>query len=175
MKLLPLPISAGDFNSLILADAFSLLPARMDTPEARVMLLAIALQESRLRHRWQVLSGGRKGPARGLLQFERRGGCKGVVDHPASRYWMHRVCAARGVTFTATAIWHAIEHDDVLAAAAARLLLFTDPRRLPDLGDEAGAWNLYMRTWRPGRPHRATWTALYAQALAAVVTEGVAT
>ncbi len=33
---------------------------------------------------------------------------------------------------------------------------------------EAGAWNLYMRTWRPGKPHRSTWPALYAEALAEV-------
>lgn len=156
--------------------ALVLLPVAMDTPEARVQLLAIGLQESRLQHRRQLVGNPPRpvGPAKGLWQFERRGGCKGVVEHPASRYWMHRVCAARGVTFTATAIWHAIEHDDVLAAAAARLLLFTDPRRLPDLGDEAGAWNLYMRAWRPGKPHRGTWPDLYAQALAAV-TGGVAT
>lgn len=157
--------------------ALALLPAAMDTPAARVLLLAIGLQESRLQHRRQLVGNPPRpeGPAKGLWQFERGGGCKGVVQHPASRYWMARVCWAQGVTFTATALWNAIEHDDVLAAAAARLLLFTDPRRLPDPGDEAGAWNLYARTWRPGRPHRASWPALYARALATVTqsaTEG---
>ena len=65
----------------------------------------------------------------------------------------------------------AMETDDILAAAAARLLLFTDPRRLPALGDDREAWNLYLRNWRPGKPHRTTWPSLYAQALA-FVTEG---
>jgi len=150
--------------------ALALLPAAMDTPEARVMLIAPGLQESRLVHRRQLVGNPPRpvGPAKGLWQFERGGGCKGVVSHPASRYWMAQVCKARGVEFNATAIWHAIEHDDVLAAAAARLLLFTDPRRLPALGDERDAWRLYMRVWRPGKPHRATWPDLYAQALAAV-------
>lgn len=159
-----------------LAPALALLPAAMDTPEARVMLLAIGLQESRLVHRRQLVGNPPRpvGPAKGLWQFERGGGCKGVVEHPASRYWMAKACAARGVQFTATALWNALEHDDVLAAAAARLLLFTDPRRLPHVGDEREAWNLYMRTWRPGKPHRATWPSLYAQALAAV-TEGATT
>lgn len=32
----------------------------------------------------------------------------------------------------------------------ARLLLYTDPARLPELGAEAGVWQLYLRTWRPG-------------------------
>lgn len=149
--------------------ALYLLPHQMHTPEARVMIYAIGLQESLFQHRRQLIKKGGQllplGPAKGLWQFERGGGCKGVVEHKASRYWMHHVCQARAVAFNATAIWNAIEHDDVLAAAAARLLLFTDPKKLPALGDEAGAWNLYMRTWRPGKPHRATWPALYAEAM----------
>lgn len=151
--------------------ALDLLPRAMTSDAARVMLYAIGLQESRFEHRFQVVQGrpGAKGPARGLWQFERGGGCKGVVNHPASRYWMHQVCQARGVAFNATAIWNAIETDDVLAAAAARLLLFTDPKRLPAPDDADGAWNLYIRTWRPGRPHRKTWDAFHAQALLTLI------
>lgn len=149
--------------------ALGLLPREMDTLEARVMLLAIGLQESRFQHRRQLIKKGGEllplGPATGYWQFERGGGCRGIVDHPASRYWAYRICSTREVAFTATAIWRALELDDVLAAAAARLLLFTDPKRLPELGDEKGGWNLYLRTWRPGKPHRDTWPALYAKAL----------
>jgi hypothetical protein len=65
-------------------------------------------------------------------------------------------------------VYNSLAHDDVLAAAFARLLLWTDPQRLPSLGDADGAWALYLRTWRPGKPHPQTWPALYAQALAAV-------
>lgn len=152
---------------LAIDEGLSLLPAEMDSREARVAVVAIGLQESRLTQRRQMVGNPPRpaGPAKGLWQFERFGGCRGVVDHPASRYWMSRVCRARSVTFTATAVWNAIETDDVLAAAAARLLLFTDPRRLAALGDEREAWNLYMRTWRPGKPHRATWGDCYAQAM----------
>lgn len=153
-------------------DALALLPDRMDTPAARVMLLAIGLQESRFTSRRQLIKRGGElvpaGPAKGYWQFERMGGCHGVVRHDASRYWMHSVCAVRGVAFNATALWNAIERDDVLAAAASRLLLFTDPQRLPDVGDERGAWNLYIRTWRPGQPHRQTWVRLYSEAFDAV-------
>lgn len=144
--------------------AMGLLPGAMDTAEARTMLLAIGLQESRLLHRRQIVNGKPIGPAKGLWQFERGGGCAGVVSHPASRYWVAQVCQARGVAFNATALWNALETDDVLAAAAARLLLFTDPRRLPTVGDTREAWNLYIRTWRPGKPHRQTWDAFHAQA-----------
>jgi hypothetical protein len=149
--------------------ALSLLPSKMDTPEARMMLYAIGMQESRFKDRRQLIKKGGEllplGPAKGYWQFERTGGCAGVVRHEASRYWAHSVCMARGVAFNATAIWNAIEKDDVLAAAAARLLLFTDPRRLPAIGDAREAWNLYIRTWRPGQPHRSTWDAFYAAAL----------
>ena len=58
-----------------------------------------------------------------------------------------------------------IERDDVLACGVARLLFFTDPLRLPAVGDTASAWDLYARrTWRPGKPHRQTWDAFHAQA-----------
>jgi hypothetical protein len=153
------------------AKALSMLPAQMGSAQARVMLYAIGLQESRLIHRRQLVGNPPRptGPAKGIFQFERGGGCKGVVEHPASRYWMHHLCEKRGVAFNATALWNAIETDDVLAAGAARLLLFTDPRKLPDLGDERGAWNLYIRVWRPGKPHLQTWPALYADALQEVL------
>lgn len=154
--------------------ALAFLPKPMDTAQARVMLLATGLQESKFEDRWQVVNLNKpqvKGPARGFWQFERGGGCKGVVTHLASRYWMSLVCAWRGVGFNATALWNCIEQDDVLAAAAARLLYFTDPKRLPDLGDEQGAWNLYLRTWRPGaykrqpKELRAKWAENYAAAM----------
>ena len=148
-------------------EALAMLPAAMNSPEALVMLLAIGLQESRFTARRQLVGTPPIpiGPAKGYWQFEQSGGCRGVITHAASRYWMSSVCQKRGVEFTPRALWNAVQDDDVLAAAAARLLLFTDPKRLPAVGDEAGAWALYIRTWRPGKPHRATWPALYAQAM----------
>jgi len=56
--------------------ALELLPPVMDSAAARVNLITIALQESKLIHRWQVVDLAKpnvKGPARGLLQFERGG------------------------------------------------------------------------------------------------------
>lgn len=155
--------------------ALQILPPAMDSPEARVMLLAIALQESRLEYRRQLKGG----PARGLWQFERgsqasRGGVWGVFLHEASRYWLSQLCAARGITFHPEYIYPVLERDDVLAAGLARLLLFTDPQRLPAVHDAAGAWDLYARrTWRPGRPHRDTWDKFHAQARAFVADAGL--
>lgn len=146
------------------------LPHAMKSPRALVMLLAIGLQESRFEHRYQVVQGrpGAKGPARGFWQFEKAGGCAGVLTHPASRFWMVGACNVRRLAPTPHALWKSIETDDELAATAARLLLFTDPKPLPGLADAEGAWRYYLRNWRPGKPHRATWDALHARALAKV-------
>ncbi|CAB3712544.1 hypothetical protein CEY09_30335 [Achromobacter marplatensis] len=143
--------------------ALALLPAKMDTPAARVMLLAIGLQESRFVHRRQI-----GGPARGFWQFEKGGGVLGVLTHPSSRDAAHNLCAVRNVAPLSASVYAALETDDVLAAGFARLLLWTDPWRLPTPGDADGAWDLYLRTWRPGKPHPQTWPGLYHQAVVEV-------
>lgn len=144
--------------------ALMLLPAKMDTPAACVLLLGTGLQESRFLYRRQLGDG----PARGLWQFERSGGVRGVLTHPASREHAYRICVARGVNPVAADVHPALEVDDVLAATFARLLMWTDAWRLPIVGDVQGGWDLYIRTWRPGKPHPKTWPALYRQALGAV-------
>lgn len=148
-------------------EAMSLLPDRMDSKEARVMLLAIGLQESRLIHRRQLVGSPPRptGPATGLWQFERGGGVVGVLQHSATRAHARTLCDERSVEPLSQSVWQALQHDDVLAAGLARLLLWSDPRSLPEIGDKQGAWDLYIRTWRPGKPHRSTWDALYDQAL----------
>lgn len=147
-----------------LAEAYSLLPARMRSPRATLMLLAIGLQESRFLHRRQV-----GGPARGYLQFERYGGVAGVLRHPVTKIHAIILCAARGVLAGPQQVYDAIEHDDVLAAGLARLLLYSDRAPLPALGDEAGAWAYYLRNWRPGKPHPQTWPEMYQNALSFVL------
>lgn len=144
--------------------ALLLLPAKMCSPQAQVMLLAIGLQESRFIHRRQI-----RGPARSFWQAERGGGMvHGVLRHPLTRILAVKVCDARGVKPVDEQVYAAIEHDDVLAASLARLLLWTDPGKLPAIGAEQCAWDLYLRTWRPGKPHPDTWPDMYAQALEAV-------
>lgn len=144
--------------------ALGLLPPDMDSPRARVMMLAIGLQESRFEHRRQI-----GGPARGFWQFEQgtqasRGGVWGVYLHEVSRPHMRTLCVSRGVLFDPYAVYVAIEQDDVLAAGMARLLLWTDPRPLPNVDDTDSSWALYLRTWRPGKPHPSTWPAFHRRA-----------
>ena len=136
------------------------LPGKFATEAATVMLLAIGLQESRFEHRQQL-----GGPARGFWQFE-VGGIKGVLRHRVSKVHARAVCLLRGVEPTPEAVYAAMTRDDLLGCAFARLLLYTDPAPLPEPGQVAESWIYYLRNWRPGRPHRHTWGALYADALA---------
>ena len=137
--------------------AMALLPTIMDTPEARIMLLATGLQESRFEDRRQLVGRPPRpvGPAKSFWQAEQGGGMvQGVRLHVATRATAELLYQARGVPARDAAIWDAIEHDDVLAAGLARLLLWSDPGRLPVVGDAEGAWALYLRTWRPGAYER---------------------
>ncbi|CUR81846.1 hypothetical protein [Achromobacter xylosoxidans] len=146
-------------NDAAISPALALLPAAMDTPAARVMLLAIGLQESRFIDRRQLVGSPPRptGPAKSFWQAEQGGGMvSGVRNHAATRDLAAQLYRARGVAADNAAIWNAIEQDDVLAAGLARLLLWSDPGRLPRIGDEEGAWLLYLRTWRPGAYSRGT-------------------
>lgn len=162
--LMPLPLTPQQFIDSALNPGLAMLPVQMDSPRARLMILTICLQESGLAARRQLGDG----PARGLAQFERGGGVRGVLTHRASADLAVELCQLRGVSPTASAAWAALEFDDVLAVGFARLLLLTDPEPLPQVGDADGAWDLYLRAWRPGKPHVERWAGHYATARAAL-------
>lgn len=160
-------------NRDVLTPALSVLPRAFDTPEARVLLLAIGLQESKLKHRWQVVNARRpdiKGPARGLWQFEHGGGVTAVLMHPATHGYALRACELADVQPEPRPVWSWLSEDDELAAQFARLLLLSDPAPLPTLGKAQDAWDYYVRNWRPGRPHSSTWNRNY-QAAQQAITE----
>jgi hypothetical protein len=145
--------------------ALALLAPGMNTPQAWHMLLAIGLQESLLCARCQVLPGGGRGPAHGLWQAEQGGSVRGVLRSPATRELAQAVCTARGVAAEPGVVWAAIEHDDVLAAAFARLTLWADPHKLPERDGQDQAWALYaIHAWRPGKPHPEKWPANWLRA-----------
>lgn len=165
MTLLSLPISPADALGKIIVPALATLPEQMDSPEARLMLLAIALQESGLEERQQI-----GGPAHGLWQFERNG-VLAVMHHTRTADVVFHWCEENDVTYGSTAIYERLALDDELACVFARLLLWTDPRPLPEMGDCMDAWNLYERCWRPGKPSYTRWRdTAYPQALEAIQT-----
>ena len=146
------------------------------TREAVIMLTAIGLQESRLAERAQIVVKANgvngKGPARGLWQFEKgsvesRGGVTGVFMHQGVARLSNLETAMQHFgldpSWTPARIWAELETNDRAACFVARLLLYTDPARLTLNADEM--WSVYLRTWRPGKPHRETWDRLFAIAI----------
>ena len=78
-----------------LAEALLLLPAKMTSPQAEVMLLAIGLQESQFEHRCQLGNG----PAKSFWQGEQGGGMvAGLLSYNDDnvRDLVHGLCAVRG-------------------------------------------------------------------------------
>lgn len=165
-------MTLSHIRAQVLSPAFALLPARMESPQAEVMLLAIGLQESAFKARKQI-----GGPAKSFWQFE-LGTVRLVLKHAVVGDLAQRTASLCGIEADPLSVHNAIEHDDVLAACMARLLLFSDPFRLPSLGDCKAAWGLYLRVWRPGAWSRGTpkdraalfakWQGYYAKALEAV-------
>jgi hypothetical protein len=128
------------------------------TDDVRRFLLCVALQESgpKLDARYQGSPSTSPGPARGWWQFEQGGGVAGVLQHQASRTLAIEVCKQLSVMTDPAAVWRAIEGNDLLSCSFARLLVLTDPKSVPSTEDTA--WDYYIRTWRPGKPHRDAWT-----------------
>lgn len=141
-----------------------LLPPVMDSPPAWAMVLAIGRQESDT-YRARVQYRG--GPAKGFWQFEMNGGVAGVLEHPSTRTTAATVLRTMGYADPSARTVHtALEHNDILACAFARLLLWTDPRALPAAGNPTQGWLIYLATWRPGKPHVQTWAAHFDHAWA---------
>ena len=133
------------------------------TADARVMLMAVAGQESHWRYRLQY-----GGPARSFWQFESGGGVAGVLDHAKVGPWARQICAELDISSDRPTVYEAMAWNDTLATCLARLLLFTDLRSLPVIGDQAGAWDCYKRNWRPGKPRPESWPDRYTTAVRVV-------
>lgn len=146
--------------------ALRLLPAGMNSAPAKVMMVAIALQESRCKHRRQI-----GGPAKGYWQFEQGGGVRGVLTHSASKAHIQTVLTLLDYPMQSDSAgcYAVIEHNDILAACFARLLLWTLPSPMPT--DAQAGWDAYIAAWRPGKPHPQAWPAFYEQALTVVSQE----
>lgn len=148
------------------ADAAASLIGIPRTRPADTIMLAIAGQESRWTHRAQI-----GGPARGFWQFEKgtevtRGGVTGIMLHKATADRARRLCSALRIEADAATVYEALRWNDTLAVGFARLLLWTDPKALPT--EPGPAWDCYMRTWRPGKPHPATWQVRWDSAISIV-------
>lgn len=139
------------------------LPAKMESDQARLMMLTIQKQEDPEERRYQLVKRTpktlpanivndkwAKGPARGLWQFEQGGGARGVLEHQSTKSLAVDICNRYGVLPSPGACWRALEGNDEFAACFARMLLWTDAGALPEANDVEAAMALYLRTWRPG-------------------------
>lgn len=95
------------------------------------------------------------------------GGVRGVLKHPSTKRIIQDVIFKLGIH--AEECYNCLAEDDDLAAAFARLLLYTDPKPLPSLTSDPGeSWEYYLRNWKPGKPHRETFDAFLLHAREAV-------
>ena len=134
-------------------------PAAEPTPEIRTLLMAIAGQETR----WAARVQGGDGPAHSYWQFESEG-VAGVMEREGPR--LIGVCALLDIN--PAYAFDAMIYNDTLACTIARLNLWLDPAPLPSMGDITGAWQYYVRNWRPGKPDETRWPGSYRTAQDAV-------
>ena len=150
-------------KSYVIPAALALLPAKMNSPEAKALLTAICLQESGFKHRKQI-----GGPALGFFMWELpQVGL--VLRHEVIGPMALKVLADLAYSVGAPPfenIHAAMQHNDVLQCAFSRLMLWPDAAPLPQQGDVQGSLATYLRVWRPGRPHPEKWPANWAQAWA---------
>lgn len=143
---------------IVISAGLALLPPRLDTLNARAMLLAIGLQESGFVHRRQI-----SGPARGFWQFE-LGGARGVMTHRSTSAIARDLLMRLSIPVTVEAAHATLEFNDLLAVGFARLNLLWLPGALPGPDDGAEGWRQYIEAWRPGKPHVGTWPKWYSTA-----------
>jgi hypothetical protein len=154
--------------------ALSLLNPKLDTPAARAMLICVSLQESGLRARRQMLDArdhwweSRPGAANGLFMFERDGGVRGVMRHAAASAIVLPVIDAMLYPRDPYAVHEALIHNDVLACVLARALLYSTPDAMPGPNEADKGWAIYLKAWRPGKPHPEVWPENYRIAWEAV-------
>lgn len=147
--------------------ALGMLDSKLDTPAARAMLIAIALQESGIKARRQILEAGkpwwasRPGAANGFWQFERDGGVRGVLRHPGASAIVLPVLAELLYPPDPYAVHEALIHNDVLACVLARALLYSVPDALPGPDEHGNGWAQYLSAWRPGKAHKESWARNY--------------
>jgi len=127
------------------------------TDEARLLLMAIAGQESAWTERTQTDAPNL---GRSFWQFE-QGGCNALATNVTTEPKLAELLDALEIPYTLPMIHAVVAWNDPLAVGMARLLLYADPHPLPAVGDQDGAWSCYLRCWQPGTPRPDDWPANY--------------
>jgi hypothetical protein len=155
---------ANFYNMVILpaSQRFGAMAFHVPNSQAsRVLLMAIAGIETGWSERIQIPNG----PARSYWQIESNGALLDVYANADTQQWLVDVCTLWDIDADAGTVFEAIAYHDPLAYVMARLTLWLDPAALPAVGDSIGAWDYYLRNWRPGKPRPDAWPAIYAQTM----------
>lgn len=143
-----------------------LLPEKMDSPEVRVLMVAIGLQESRFQDRYQLPGG----PGRSFWHFDEIAIAR-ILTHPSTVAFTRQVCNFLRIKHCTSSCYISIAYNDALASVFARLNLWieenfiSDPVDLPLLGQVDKAWSYYIRVWNPEKPRPELWDEFYSQAV----------
>jgi hypothetical protein len=144
--------------TFMIEPALSLLPQKYNSIEAKAMLLTIPLQESKLVYRRKI-----KGPAKSFYQFERNG-VAAVLKFQPTIYALRPVLDVLNYASIVDTCYDAVEHNDILACVFSRLLMWSSPLPLPKKHEPEKGWDLYLATWRPGKPKLETWNGYFNEA-----------
>lgn len=163
-------MTPSEFNHTVLTPGLAFLrqhvPSMPLGRDVQVLMLAIAGQESN----WSARVQGGGGPAHGFWQYERAGGVRGVLTHPATKLLIGDICIILKLKPLEWPVWTqmAKPEGDTLSVCMARLLLWTDPAPIPACEDYDATWDYYERNWRPGKPRRDAWDAILEASVAAI-------
>ncbi len=165
-------MSPLDFHKTILVPGLRFLTAATgqkpdginweDDEKARVLLLAIAGQETG----WRNIEQENGGPGRGPWQLERET-CYEVLHNPVSAIRLRKAVITHWPNPTDLDLYRALLGEPTLSVVIARLDLFCNSHPLPVISDQNNAWTYYLSTWRPGQPRPGHWADNYHAALAA--------
>lgn len=137
------------------------MPPHLNSHSARVLLTAIAGQETE----WSARSQTGGGDARGFWQIK-PAAVATLMNIAHAKPILHAACETLSIHADASTIHSVMVWNDVLATVVARLWLWICPSRLPlPLNESAvkqeAAWRVYLRAWQPGHPVPERWPAAY--------------
>lgn len=146
----------------------ALFPARYNTAPARAMMLTTGDQESDFTHREQLVGARQWWNSTSLIaasfwMFELSAVTR-VLNHYTVGALAKHVCEILGYPPIPEVVHRAMVHNDILAVAFARLLIYTYPGPLPGPDQPTEAWNQYIACWRPGKPRPERWNERYSRA-----------
>lgn len=144
--------AAPYIRDIVMPAAFQMLPYKMATRPALAFVLAAGYQESNLEHRKQI-----GGPALGFWGFEpgQDKAWDGLLSRGDTGETLRIIL--KYMSYSEDTKADVLRHQDILAAVAARLLIWTHASPLPKEHEIEGGYRQYDWLWRPGEKRHEDW------------------